>query len=312
VTTLTHERLLPRADRDTRLVLARVVPVIDQLAGDLAGTDVGVVLTDASDNVVARRMPGSSVGEMFEAPHFDAVALTSHGLVSASAPFRDPRHGEHVGTLTLVCPAESASALLLPLARRAAHDCTQRLLDGCSARERLLDEQFLQAHRRSRAPLIVVGERTLRANAAAAAITTPLDRKRLWHAARHAVEQGRSELDVVVGDNARAVTAAVVAVRDGEDLAGVVLRLRRVEATHTATAVSRPPLGWESLSAAERSLASIVGQGLTNREAAARLFVSPHTVDSHLRHIFRKLDINSRVELAALVARQHDDQRVSA
>jgi DNA-binding CsgD family transcriptional regulator len=76
--------------------------------------------------------------------------------------------------------------------------------------------------------------------------------------------------------------------------------------------VNRPPLGWESLSATERSLASIVGQGLTNREAAARLFVSPHTVDSHLRHIFRKLDINSRVELAALVARQRDDQRVSA
>jgi DNA-binding CsgD family transcriptional regulator len=36
----------------------------------------------------------------------------------------------------------------------------------------------------------------------------------------------------------------------------------------------------------------------TNREVAERLFVSPHTVNSHLRHVFSKLGITSRVELA--------------
>jgi FixJ family two-component response regulator len=41
-------------------------------------------------------------------------------------------------------------------------------------------------------------------------------------------------------------------------------------------------------------------EGLTNREVAERLFVSPHTVNSHLRHVFAKLGINSRVELARL------------
>jgi FixJ family two-component response regulator len=40
--------------------------------------------------------------------------------------------------------------------------------------------------------------------------------------------------------------------------------------------------------------------GLTNREVAERLFVSPHTVSSHLRHVFSKLAISSRVELARL------------
>ena len=60
----------------------------------------------------------------------------------------------------------------------------------------------------------------------------------------------------------------------------------------------RPLLGWRSLTGRERSVADLVAEGLTNREAAIRLFVSPHTVDAHLRHIFRKLEIRSRVQLA--------------
>ena len=48
-------------------------------------------------------------------------------------------------------------------------------------------------------------------------------------------------------------------------------------------------------------MTELVANGLTNREVATRLFLSPHTVDSHLRHIFRKLDINSRVDLVRLV-----------
>jgi DNA-binding CsgD family transcriptional regulator len=64
----------------------------------------------------------------------------------------------------------------------------------------------------------------------------------------------------------------------------------------------RARLGWASLTDAERSVAVLISEGRTNREAAANLFVSPHTIDAHLRHIFRKLDINSRVELASVVA----------
>ncbi|MDX6631898.1 MAG: hypothetical protein QOH00_4144, partial [Gaiellales bacterium] len=58
--------------------------------------------------------------------------------------------------------------------------------------------------------------------------------------------------------------------------------------------------GWAALTAAEIAVAQLVAEGLTNREAAKRLFVSPHTVNSHLRHVFTKLGINSRVELARL------------
>jgi transcriptional regulator of acetoin/glycerol metabolism len=61
-------------------------------------------------------------------------------------------------------------------------------------------------------------------------------------------------------------------------------------------------LGWDSLTECEWRLAELVADGLTNRQAAARLSVSHHTVDSHLRHIFRKLDINSRVGLARVMS----------
>jgi DNA-binding CsgD family transcriptional regulator len=57
------------------------------------------------------------------------------------------------------------------------------------------------------------------------------------------------------------------------------------------------------LTRAERDVARLVGGGMTNRQAADRLYISPHTVDSHLRHIFAKLGINRRVELARLIAR---------
>ena len=58
--------------------------------------------------------------------------------------------------------------------------------------------------------------------------------------------------------------------------------------------------GWGALTASELSVARLVAEGLTNREVAERLFVSPHTVNSHLRHVFTKVGINSRVELARL------------
>jgi DNA-binding CsgD family transcriptional regulator len=62
--------------------------------------------------------------------------------------------------------------------------------------------------------------------------------------------------------------------------------------------------GMASLTGAEAQIARLVSDGSTNCEIAERLFVSPHTVNSHLRHIFAKLAINSRTELARIVAEQ--------
>jgi ketoreductase RED2 len=64
-----------------------------------------------------------------------------------------------------------------------------------------------------------------------------------------------------------------------------------------------PRFGWDSLTPAELRVAEAVGAGLTNAQAARRLFVSPYTVDYHLRQIFLKLGISSRVQLAAFLTR---------
>jgi DNA-binding CsgD family transcriptional regulator len=78
-------------------------------------------------------------------------------------------------------------------------------------------------------------------------------------------------------------------------------RLRAHGVRRRLVATERPDKGWAALTESELAVARLVADGLTNREAAERLFVSPHTVSSHLRHTFTKLDINSRVQLTRLV-----------
>jgi DNA-binding CsgD family transcriptional regulator len=58
---------------------------------------------------------------------------------------------------------------------------------------------------------------------------------------------------------------------------------------------------WGLLSERELQIAGLVGQALTNQQIAGRVNRSPHTVNYHLRQIFRKLDLTSRVELASLM-----------
>ncbi|MQY02110.1 LuxR family transcriptional regulator [Actinomadura macrotermitis] len=63
---------------------------------------------------------------------------------------------------------------------------------------------------------------------------------------------------------------------------------------------ARPETGWASLTESEQKIAELAAQGLTNRQIAERLFLSVHTIAFHLRHVFRKLEVGSRVELTRL------------
>jgi DNA-binding CsgD family transcriptional regulator len=84
------------------------------------------------------------------------------------------------------------------------------------------------------------------------------------------------------------------------------LRSLGVRRRHWRQAV-RPVCGWESLTDTEHSVAGLVAEGLTNRQVAGRMFLSPHTIDFHLRQIFRKLDIGSRVELTRQVVERDSE-----
>lgn len=60
----------------------------------------------------------------------------------------------------------------------------------------------------------------------------------------------------------------------------------------------RPPLGWDSLTRAERDIANLIAEGLSNREIGLRLLVSARTIETHLSHIYRKVPVANRRELA--------------
>ncbi|OIK00799.1 LuxR family transcriptional regulator [Streptomyces sp. MUSC 14] len=107
----------------------------------------------------------------------------------------------------------------------------------------------------------------------------------------------RGDHESAIGELNRAMSAY-----DGlggeRDAARVRAGLRRlgVRRRHW-TQAKRPVSGWESLTNTERKVAELVAGGLTNRQAARHLFISPHTVGFHLRQIYRKLGIRSRTAL---------------
>jgi DNA-binding CsgD family transcriptional regulator len=84
--------------------------------------------------------------------------------------------------------------------------------------------------------------------------------------------------------------------------------LARVELAATGeTARRRNPSSVNQLSPRERHVGLLLAEGRTTREAAALLFLSPKTVEFHLRSAYRKLGINSRAELAKSFSAQNTE-----
>jgi DNA-binding CsgD family transcriptional regulator len=85
------------------------------------------------------------------------------------------------------------------------------------------------------------------------------------------------------------------------DAARTRRRLRELGIRHRHWGTARrPAAGWESLTDTELATARLAAQGLTNQRIASQLFISTHTVAFHLRQVFRKLNINSRVVLTRI------------
>ena len=145
------------------------------------------------------------------------------------------------------------------------------------------------------------------------------DIPRLAHAAaqlpdpwiRSCATEDRGVLLAEAGKGNEAARAFNEALRDytrlgaSRDVARTRRRLRELGIRHRHWRTGkRPAAGWESLTDTELATARLAAQGLTNQQIANQLFISTHTVAFHLRQVFRKLDVRSRVELTR-VALEH-------
>ncbi len=68
---------------------------------------------------------------------------------------------------------------------------------------------------------------------------------------------------------------------------------------------NRPPTGWASLTPTERDVVRLVARGCSNAEVGEQLFVTVNTVKTHLSHVYAKVQIEGRAELAAEAARRN-------
>jgi signal transduction histidine kinase len=203
-------------------------PILDQVADELEGTGVGLLLSDARGQVVDRRAadtailtrldhielaPGFLYGESLIGTNAIGTAIaqqapsvvtgTEHfadalgSMACAATPVTDGA-GEMIGVIDLTCAAEDFNPLLLPFAKRAAREIGHRLRQG---------------------------------------VNPP--------------------------------------------------RL--------------PARSWLSLTDTERAVAHLAAQGLSSRAVADHMRLPPPTIRSHLRRVFRKLGVRSRVELARVI-----------
>ena len=123
----------------------------------------------------------------------------------------------------------------------------------------------------------------------------------LEDAARLAVRRGAADSAVAQLTRALEIYADLGASWDASRVRG---QLRELGVRRRLVTAPRPRRGWTSLTSSELNVVRLVARGLTNRETAERLYLSVHTVSSHLRSAFSKLGVNSRVELANIVSAQ--------
>lgn len=111
-------------------------------------------------------------------------------------------------------------------------------------------------------------------------------------------DDGVRRLEEALGIYARLeAKPAVAGVRDALAAAGV-------GSDRTLPRPARPRFGWASLTESELKVAELVSAGLTNRAVARTLHVTTNTVGTHLRSVFTKLDVQSRVQLTNALHRE--------
>ena len=144
-----------------------------------------------------------------------------------------------------------------------------------------------------------VGPRSMLSNAAASRFVDPADEELLRDDAQRIVSEGRLGFQEIILSTGRRLFIRCETVLDGGDAIGIMLEVRAAAILEVGVVDSTigPRPQRTGLTRAEQGVAELAIDGFTNKQIAERLFVSAYTVDSHLRSIFKKLGVSSRLEL---------------
>jgi DNA-binding NarL/FixJ family response regulator len=245
-------------------------------AAALYGSTVGCGTTKRLGAWLTVRVGGGRIGP-------DLLDVLEPGYVHASSPIA---HSD---------AAELVRLMLAAGQRPDAASVTVRLEEAASATPGFPGLAAAALH--ARALLDHDPERGVAALHAYRADPRPLVRAGVLEDAAGLLPERAEEEAVGYLDEALRLQSAAGAERD----AARVRRLLRDRGAQRSGGRPDPATGqWPELTASELAVVRLVTQGATDREAAQRLFISAHTVNSHLRHVFAKLGIRSRVELARL------------
>jgi DNA-binding CsgD family transcriptional regulator len=107
---------------------------------------------------------------------------------------------------------------------------------------------------------------------------------------------GRRDEAVALLHEASGIYADIAAIADA---VRVDAALRQLGVRRRRKRARRPTFGWEALTHTENDVSRLVSEGLTNPEIGACLYISRRTVETHLSHVFTKLGVASRTQLAA-------------
>jgi DNA-binding CsgD family transcriptional regulator len=271
--------------------------VVDQLAEDLDGSPMAILLSDSKGDVLDRRVADPGLRKAL-----GSIDSTDSRFARAGASISDPVSGRTLGAIGIVCFTEASHDLMRALVRRAAREIEARLVDDAAVSRRLVVQRFLEERRKAKGPIALIADGTMLTNAAASRLLTTDDERLLRDLA---MRMGNGDMIDGLLSGGKAVTVRAEKLRMAPSFTAVLLRLTPIADVSHGTRVSAS--GWKSLTSTELAVLESVAEGLTNQQAGERLFMSRHTVDFHLRSVFRKLEVTSRVELTRIVtARQLD------
>jgi DNA-binding NarL/FixJ family response regulator len=282
-----------------RYILARVALHTGDAAGLAQARRSAARLGEARESPSGRRLGAWLTALLADADSADAGAGAGPCPLDSQIPVQalDPLADGPLSTTSPRMYADTAALtrLLLDAGRRADAKAVVARLEDFAAQHR--DFPFLEsAALHARAVLDADPGIALRAVALSLGDPRPLVRAAVLENAGRLLPGDRTAEAVPLLETALESYAAAGAERD----AARVRSLLRARGVRPPKSGPRSAPDWPELTESEFAVVSLVARGATNREVAERLYLSPYTVNSHLRHVFIKLGIRSRVELARL------------